>query len=83
MNYVFSTAGVYTSIHSSGAAVLPIVRTSGQAFADLSLSLDDSHQTEVLWMSTSGSGADRPYFDSLGKCSTATYFFSQVIIMCA
>ena len=54
-------------MHASGAAILPIVRTSGRAFADLSLNLDDSHQAEVMWMSTLTAGA-KPYFDSLGEC---------------
>ena len=64
--YTVCITGVYQCIDATRAPVLPIVRTSGQAFGDVSLSLDDSQQAEVLWMSTRGAGADKPYFDATG-----------------
>ena len=52
---------VYQHIHNFQEPVLPIVKSSNLA------DLNESQQAEVEWMTTTGVGSVKPYFDSLGK----------------
>ena len=55
------TKAVYQHIHNFQVPVLPIVKSSTV------MDLSESQQAEVEWMTTTGVGSVKPYFDSLGK----------------
>ncbi|KAK2153631.1 hypothetical protein LSH36_291g08049 [Paralvinella palmiformis] len=64
--------GVYQHIHISHAAVLPVVRSTTSFYSLTRSSLSDSlpdatDQVEIEWLSTTGEGTAKPYFDNLDE----------------